>query len=417
MRFHAVAKVLSRPRQGERGQMVILFAAALAVMIGFAALAIDIGFITETKREVQNDADAVALAAVRELPQSETEATNKAIDWADNNDVIATERAAADWITFGDRCSGGAVQTNLSTATVRFIRNQTTFLAGVIGVSDADLHVCATAAKGKAMGSPDLLPIGLLWDEWDGDPSVCHFDEFTALELGGENLLDPKDPANREAPLLEENPDFWYDPDDPSAAECTIIIPGPSETWAPGNSGPLRLDDNQSEPDNWRADCDTDQSNGGDSEYEENLQDGSECGYSLDDEIQTKPGSVAKKTCDELESKFGASASDTIDDVFADLDGDDVYEYVNTANPHYGLIPIVYVQPGSTGASTNVILRSFAPVFIHDCGKQPGPGNIYEITLTPVKSIVYVAGIEFVDASEEANFPEDWPLHTIKLID
>jgi len=408
MHFHPIVKVISRRRQGERGQIVILFAAALAVMIGFAALAIDIGFFTEAKREVQNDADAVALAAVRELPQSQTAATNKAIDWADNNDVIATERAAGDWITFGDRCSGGSVQANLSTATVRFIRNQQAFLALVLGITDADLHVCATAAKGKAMGSPDLLPWGLLWDKWTTDPTVCHFDDNPA-----ENLLDPKDPLNRESPQLTENPDFWYDPGDPTAAECQIVIPNPNDTWSAGNSGPLRLDDNQSEPGNWRPNCDTDGSNGGDAEYEENLQDGSDCGYSLDDEVQTKPGAVPK-TCQELNTKFAGFEGDTIDDVFTDADGDDVYEKVDTANPHYGLIPIVYVQPGSSGASTTVILRGFAPVFVHDCKKQ---GNSFHITLTPVKSIVYVAGIEFVGPAEDANFPEDWPLYAIKLID
>jgi hypothetical protein len=397
--------------------LVILVAGAMVVVIGFAALAVDIGFFTHAKREVQNDADAVALAAVRELPQNQTLAESIAIDWADNNNVMASERAASDWLTFGDRCSGAAVPANLSTTTVRLIRNQATFFASIFGISDGDLNVCATAAKGKAVGSPDLLPWGVLWDKWTGDPSpgpggnpppVCHFDDDPA-----ENLANPKDPANRAAPLLDENPDFWYDPDAPSMAQCVIVIPSPSQTWTSGNSGPLRLDDNQAEPDNWRANCDTDGSNGGDAEYEENLYDGSECGYSLDDEIQTKPGNVPK-TCEDLDAKFAGTESDTIEDAFTDTDGDGIYDVVDTANPHYGLVPVVYVQPGSSGSSTTVILRAFAPVFVHSCTKN---GSDFVITLTPVKSVVYVAGIEFVEPSEEANFPADWPLHSIKLID
>jgi uncharacterized membrane protein len=151
--------------------LVILVAGAMVVVIGFAALAVDIGFFTHAKREVQNDADAVALAAVRELPQNQTLAESIAIDWADNNNVMASERAASDWLTFGDRCSGAAVPANLSTTTVRLIRNQATFFASIFGISDGDLNVCATAAKGKAVGSPDLLPWGVLWDKWMGDPS------------------------------------------------------------------------------------------------------------------------------------------------------------------------------------------------------------------------------------------------------
>ena len=415
-RFRLPVTRFNALKRGERGQLVVLVAATMAVVVGFAALAIDIGFFTETRREVQNDADAVALASARELPQSETEATNRAIEWADDNNVAASERSSSDWITFDDRCSGGSVASNLSTATIRLVRNQTAFLARILGITDQNMHVCATAAKGKAKGSPDLLPWGILWDKWTGDtgvpggspPPVCHFDDDP-----DENLADPKDPANREAPLLEENPDFWYDADDPTLARCVIVIPSPSETWTSGNSGPLRIDDNQAEPDNWKPNCDTDGSNGGDSEYEENLQEGSECGYSIDDEIQTKPGAVPK-TCEVLNTKFGGSGSDTIDDVFTDSDGDGVFETVNTANPHYGLVPVVYVQPGSSGSSTNVILRAFAPVFVHDCKKKAGD---FVITLTPVKSLVYVSGIEFVEPSEEVDFPDDWPIYTIKLID
>jgi len=195
-----------------------------------------------------------------------------------------------------------------------------------------------------------------------------------------------------------------------------------NDSWAPGNSGPLRLDDNQAVATNWRANCDVDGTNGGDNEYSENIVDGSECGYSLGDEVQTKPGNTANPpgTCTIVDDMLLGYETETIPDVFTDTDGDGLFEVVDVTNPHYGLVPIVYVPPGSSGAST-VILRQFVPVFIHSCERRvtgsSGNGSKVVITITPVKSEVYVSGIEFVEAAEDQNFPEDWPLFTIKLID
>jgi len=39
-----------------------------------------------------------------------------------------------------------------------------------------------------------------------------------------------------------------------------------------------------------------------------------------------------------------------------------------------------------------------------------------ETTLIPVHSNIYVAGIDFVDDGD-LNYDDDWPLHTIKLIE
>src|SRR5687768_10021133 len=84
--------------EGERGSVLITTAFMLVVMISFAALAIDTGFFARTRREAQNDADAMALAGVRELAarglteaQRQENATDMAEDWAVKNDALPSE--------------------------------------------------------------------------------------------------------------------------------------------------------------------------------------------------------------------------------------------------------------------------------------------------------------------------------------
>lgn len=70
----------------ESGQSVILVAIALVVLCGFAALGVDIGVQSTNQGQLQNAADAAALAAARELP-SVTTAKNTASHYAETNGV------------------------------------------------------------------------------------------------------------------------------------------------------------------------------------------------------------------------------------------------------------------------------------------------------------------------------------------
>src|SRR4030042_5843576 len=51
----------------QHGSIVIFVALALIMLVGFAALAVDIGHITVTKNELQNISDGASLAATRQL--------------------------------------------------------------------------------------------------------------------------------------------------------------------------------------------------------------------------------------------------------------------------------------------------------------------------------------------------------------
>ena len=56
-----------KPLDGQRGVVAVLFALCLIVLLGVAALAIDVARINLTKVELQGAADAAALAGVRSI--------------------------------------------------------------------------------------------------------------------------------------------------------------------------------------------------------------------------------------------------------------------------------------------------------------------------------------------------------------
>jgi uncharacterized membrane protein len=58
---------MHRDRASERGQILILVAATLVVLMGIMALAIDLGFSWMLRRQEQNAADPAAIAAARWL--------------------------------------------------------------------------------------------------------------------------------------------------------------------------------------------------------------------------------------------------------------------------------------------------------------------------------------------------------------
>ena len=373
---------LLRSAREEHGQIIILAAGSLAVVLFFASLAIDIGFFTEAKRSAQNDADAMALAAVRELTtdgqtaaQRQEDAEDIAMEWALLNDVDPSE---VQDIAFDTTCAGEAIP---ETVTVRLKRTQKTFLAATFGITSGQLNVCATARTGMAQGGPGLMPFGLLYDDPQvvANPPVCYFNN---------------------------NPDFWNQ-------ECTIKIPKPNDTWTPGNSGPLRLDDPSGvDPNNWQPNCAPPGATSGADEYTQNIEDGSDCSYAPKDHVQTKTGSMNNITCNSIATRLNGN-TDPIGDVFTDADGDGIYEVVDYTHPRYALIPVVKVPAGSSGSSTDVQIDRFITAYLVGC--QSGPNNTANITLIPVQSDVYVAGIDFVDQGDP-NYDDSWPLHTIKLV-
>src|SRR3989304_548970 len=77
--------------RSERGQALVLAALAMLVILGFAAMAIDVGYWFSQKREVQKAVDAAALAGAQELPDDSVMAETVARDYLTRNGVTDTD--------------------------------------------------------------------------------------------------------------------------------------------------------------------------------------------------------------------------------------------------------------------------------------------------------------------------------------
>lgn len=90
------------PLSGQRGATSIIVAIVMAMLIGFSAFAIDVGYFLSTRSQLQNIADSAALAAARKLSEKYGEMTGCAdytgydIDGAgDRADIVAEADAVA----------------------------------------------------------------------------------------------------------------------------------------------------------------------------------------------------------------------------------------------------------------------------------------------------------------------------------
>ena len=83
-------KWLNRFLNDERGNVFVLVALLLVVLIGFTALVVDGGRLYVEKSMLQKAADAAALAGVQELPIDKAKAETKSKEVASKNDVTNT---------------------------------------------------------------------------------------------------------------------------------------------------------------------------------------------------------------------------------------------------------------------------------------------------------------------------------------
>ncbi len=75
----------TRRRDGQQGQIVVVFALMLVVLMGFAALVVDIGVLRRANQELWSALDAGALAGASQLPANGSNATTLASKFARDN--------------------------------------------------------------------------------------------------------------------------------------------------------------------------------------------------------------------------------------------------------------------------------------------------------------------------------------------
>jgi len=177
-------RILRYLRRQESGQGLVLAAFAMVVILGFAAMAIDVGLFLHERRELQKAADAAALAGAQELPYSPADAEQKAQEWAANNGINAGELEAIEIsTTYADN----------DTITVEVKRDVSFVFARVLGFTSDTMRADATARVGSPAAMAGLVPFGVLEEAISlTEPTVLKYDaknvfhgNFGALGIDG----------------------------------------------------------------------------------------------------------------------------------------------------------------------------------------------------------------------------------------
>lgn len=193
--------------KSKKGSVTVVVALFLIALIGFAALAIDVGYMMVTRNELQNVSDSAALAATKKLALLYQNPAYISLPLASQfsyaNDHMADIVSYAQTVTTASsavKVAGGGFalstadftlghwdpSTNMFTATtmspnaVQVIAQRNgaengpvaTFLGGVVGVSSYNARTIATASLTGPCGPPQLpIPVGIS-KAWFTDPAV-----------------------------------------------------------------------------------------------------------------------------------------------------------------------------------------------------------------------------------------------------
>jgi Flp pilus assembly protein TadG len=147
-----MAAVVTKESQGlrdERGQAFVLVVASLVVLLGMAALGIDVGSWYKAQRHDQAVADAAALAGSQALPDDPSQAQSLALDYANKNGMALN---ASD-ITFASHVSAN------DTIKVTVSKPESTIFAKVFGIGSVQVGARAVARAGLPGAARYVAPI------------------------------------------------------------------------------------------------------------------------------------------------------------------------------------------------------------------------------------------------------------------
>ncbi len=172
--------VLQRLRRGERGQVMVMVVGLLAVLGGMAALAIDLGSYAADRRDLQNAADAIALAASQELPNVVT-GQLAADDWATKNGIDPAD------VTLQFVSQSLPVEPNPKVR-VTIDTEHEFFFAALVGISSTDVSAKAAAIKTSASGGDGIVPLSVQEDALINPPPGVGLGDAIVLKYDANNI-------------------------------------------------------------------------------------------------------------------------------------------------------------------------------------------------------------------------------------
>ena len=157
-------------KKRQHGAMVIFFLIMLPILIATMGIALDVGKFFIVKSELQNAADACALAAAYELDGTSsqfTRANAAGLNLAAKNNVYFQQGAVAGTtVQFSTTANGGYASAGAAPANARFVRcnvsqaNVPTWFIHLVGIGNQTIPATAVATNVPGQ-STCALPVGL----------------------------------------------------------------------------------------------------------------------------------------------------------------------------------------------------------------------------------------------------------------
>ena len=169
---HMLARRQAHRPQEERGQVIVLVVVMLIVLLGFAALVIDVGYAYYAHRTLQASADAAALAGAQELPN----ATAAELVARQYSSSLGQKNAHTDLngvtTTVTTKCIASLGGCDPMNAVVVLEQAPTkTFFAGLLGIDTISIKAKATAAMRG--GKPKPAHVMIVLDRTGSMGTAC----------------------------------------------------------------------------------------------------------------------------------------------------------------------------------------------------------------------------------------------------
>ena len=223
-----------RRMNDERGATAIFTAIVIVMLMGFAALAVDVGALWWDKKELQNGADAAALALAQSCAEADgaTGCENDrpmATDLAEDNKTatlgVNEARIPIDGIRRVDAHGNPDPHGNYVSVTVT--GQGRIWFSAFLGAGPSDVSARATASWGP-VGSARVLPLAI---------SLCELLTYGVPSGAGEIVVLISDDATGCHPdgAVHEAPGGWGWLVPESTPDCTVVVD--AGAWADSKTG------------------------------------------------------------------------------------------------------------------------------------------------------------------------------------
>jgi Flp pilus assembly protein TadG len=202
-------RLMQRVRDDERGAVAIIVALVMVMLLGFAALAVDVSAMWSEKRQLQNGADAGALAIAQACASGACGATG------------ATAQSFAVANRNGGTATGTVVTLTSSSVTVKASDPHENWFAQILnGQATTGVSAQATAKWGGPV-SGGTFPLAFSVCEWNAQGGIPGLDSTTQRKI----VLTKTSTSSCTGPSGNVVPGGfgWVDPNSGVCTEASII--------------------------------------------------------------------------------------------------------------------------------------------------------------------------------------------------